>query len=425
MKIAIIGSGISGLTSAYWLSRDHEVVVYESEAKIGGHTATIDVELDDRQYAIDTGFIVFNDWTYPKFNKLIAELGVEYQPTEMSFSVSDRVNDFEYSGTNLNTLLAQRRNLLRHKFWQMLSEINRFNKQAKSDFANNTIDPSITMGEYLDQGGFNQVFKKYYILPMASAIWSMPKKTINDFQALFFIRFFNHHGLLNITNRPQWHVIKGGSREYLEPLTKPFAGQIRTNCPVNSIKRNQAKVLVQSKMGQQSFDALIFACHSDQALKILGNEATEYERQILGDISYYPSDVTLHTDTSMLPNKQRAWASWNYLLAGEDNDIPLVTYNMNILQAIKSDHIFCVSLNAKDKIDPGKIIQNFTYSHPELSARSIQAQQGWDRINGENRSWFCGAYWGNGFHEDGVVSARRVVQSINQQLCQNIVYTAA
>ncbi len=425
MKIAIVGSGISGLASAYWLSRYHEVVVYESKSKIGGHTATVDVELSGQHYAIDTGFIVFNDWTYPEFNELVAELGVEYQPTEMSFSVCDRVNNFEYSGTNLNTLLAQRTNLLRRRFWQMLSEINRFNKLAKADFASNNIDPSMTMGDYLDRGGFNQTFRQYYILPMASAIWSMPRKTINDFQALFFIRFFNHHGLLNITNRPQWHVIKGGSRNYLSPLIKPFVDKIRTDCAVSAIQRDQTGVLIQCNQSLEKFDAVIFACHSDQALKILGDQATVNERQILGDIKYCASNVTLHTDISMLPTKPLAWASWNYLLAGDDNDIPLVTYNMNILQGIKSNHTFCVSLNAKDQIHPDKIIQNFRYAHPELNARSIQAQQRWNQINGKNRSWFCGAYWGNGFHEDGVVSARRVVESIGTNKCQHIASTAA
>ncbi len=425
MKIAIIGSGISGLASAYWLNADHDIVVYESEARIGGHTATVDVSLDGRQYAVDTGFIVFNDWTYPEFIKLINDLGVESQPTEMSFSVSDRINDFEYSGTNLNTLLAQRRNLIRRRFWRMLSEINRFNKQAKADFANNQIDPGMTMGEYLDVGNYDQVFKQYYILPMASAIWSMPRKTINDFQALFFIRFFNHHGLLNVTNRPQWHVIKGGSREYLSPLTKLFSDKIRTSCAVTSIKRKANEVLIQSRHGQEKFDAVIFACHSDQALKILANEATDNEIDTLGAIDYCASDVTLHTDTDMLPNKRRAWASWNYLLAGDDNDIPLVTYNMNILQGINSHHTFCVSLNAKDQISPDKVIHNFRYAHPELNAESIRAQQRWNQINGENRSWFCGAYWGNGFHEDGVASARRIVDSIKSQSCRNILTTAA
>ena len=425
MKVAIIGAGISGLSCAYWLSRQHEVCVYESAEKIGGHTATVDVDLAGQSYAIDTGFIVFNDWTYPLFNQLINELGVDFKPTQMSFSVSDRIKNFEYSGTNLNTLLAQRSNLLNRRFWAMVNEIRRFNKQAGQDFINNKIDADMTMGEYLDEGRYDEVFRHYYILPMASAIWSMPRKTINSFQARFFIRFFHHHGLLNITNRPQWQVISGGSREYLAPLTAPYVRQIRTHCEVTEIHRQTSQVRLRTKNGDENYDAVVFACHSDQALKILGANASETERQVLGNIKYCTSDVVLHTDTKMLPSKRRAWASWNYLLTGQDNDVPLVTYNMNILQGFKSDTTFCVSLNAVNNIDPDKIIRRFNYAHPQLNAQSMQAQQSWQQVSGKNRSWYCGAYWGNGFHEDGVASARRVVESIEEQLCQSILSTAA
>ena len=425
MKIAIIGSGISGLSCAYWLSGQHQVTVYESGERIGGHTATVDVHTNSGEYAIDTGFIVFNDWTYPNFKQLINQLKVEYIPTEMSFSVSDRVNNFEYSGTNLNTLLAQRTNVLRRRFWRMLSEIQRFNKQAKADFAANRINPTLTMGEYLYQGGFDEIFKQYYILPMASAIWSMPRKTISDFQALFFIRFFNHHGLLNVINRPQWHVIQGGSREYLAPLTAAFKDNIRTHCAVTGVRRKHDCVWVDTEQGHEKFDTVVFACHSNQALKILADSATENEKSILSQIQYCPSEVILHSDTNLLPKKRRAWASWNYMLTGQANDIPLVTYNMNILQGIASETTFCVSLNAREHIDPKKIISTFNYSHPLLNADSMESQKRWNEINGLNRSWFCGAYWGNGFHEDGVVSARRVVESIEKQTCQNIYSTAA
>lgn len=425
MRIAVIGAGISGLSCAYWLSKQHEVSVYESGQRIGGHTATVDVEMAGRQYAIDTGFIVFNDWTYPIFNRLIEELGVPFKPTEMSFSVSDRRSDFEYSGTNLNTMLAQRSNLLKRRFWQLVSEIRRFNNQARNDYINGNIDPSVTMGDYLDQGRYDEVFRHDYILPMASAIWSMPRKTINSFQASFFIRFFHHHGLLNITNRPQWHVISGGSREYLAPLTASFSGRIMTGCAVTGITRNASGVHIDSQHGAASYDAVIFACHSDQALKILGKNATTDEKRILGDIGYCSSEVTLHTDTSLLPRKRRAWASWNYLLDERDRDVPVVTYNMNILQGIRSETTFCVSLNAGNKINPDKIIQSFEYAHPQLDARSNEAQIGWDTISGRNLSWYCGAYWGNGFHEDGVASARRVVDSIEMRSCQDTYSTAA
>ena len=388
MKIAIIGAGISGLSCAYWLNRHHNVHVYESAQKIGGHTATVDVEIAGKHYAIDTGFIVFNDWTYPVFNQLIDELGVTFKPTQMSFSVSDRVRNFEYSGTNLNTLLAQRSNLLKRRFWRMVSEIRRFNKQATDDFINNKIDAGLTMGDYLDNGRFDDVFRQYYILPMASAIWSMPRKTINSFQASFFIRFFHHHGLLNITNRPQWQVINGGSREYLGPLTESFSRQIRTDCAVTGIKRCAAGVRLNTRDGSRKYDAVVFACHSDQALRILGDSATDHERQVLGSIEYCSSKVVLHTDTAMLPCKRRAWASWNYLLDLTDNDVPMVTYNMNILQGLKSDTTFCVSLNSGGNINPDKIIQTFSYAHPQLNARSVAAQQRWQQVSGYNRTWF-------------------------------------
>ena len=425
MKVAIIGAGISGLSCAYWLSRQHEVCVYESAAKIGGHTATVDIDLAGQSHAIDTGFIVFNDWTYPQFNQLLSELGVAFKPTQMSFSVSDRVNNFEYSGTNLNTLLAQRSNLLNRRFWAMVSEIRRFNKQARQDFVNNKIDAKKTMGDYLDEGHFDEVFRHYYILPMASAIWSMPRKTINNFQARFFIRFFHHHGLLNITNRPQWQVINGGSREYLAPLTARYANQIRTSCAVTEIERLATHVRVKTNDSAEIYDAVVFACHSDQALNILGSEASKHERQVLGKIKYCDSEVVLHTDTKMLPHRRRAWASWNYLLAEQDNDVPKVTYNMNILQGLKTDTTFCVSLNAGDNIDPDKIIRRFNYAHPQLNAKSMHAQQLWQQVSGQHRTWYCGAYWGNGFHEDGVASAHRVVESIEQQLCQSTLSTAA
>lgn len=425
MKIAIIGAGISGLSCAYWLSREHDVSVYESASRIGGHTATVDVEDGLEHQAIDTGFIVFNDWTYPMFGQLIDELGVKFKPTEMSFSVSDRLSGFEYSGTNLNTMLAQRSNLVSRRFWRMVTEIRRFNNQARQDFLHNKIEPDLTMKDYLDQGRYGDEFRNYYILPMASAIWSMPMKSINNFQASFFIRFFHHHGLLNITNRPQWQVVEGGSREYLAPLTKTFKHKIRTDSAVTAIRRDAASVYLSTSHGTYRHDAVIFACHSDQALNILGNNASGQEMQILGAIKYCSSEVILHTDTTMLPRTRRAWASWNYMLSGQGRDVPLVTYNMNILQGLRSETTFCVSLNAGNQIDPGKVIQKFSYAHPELNASSIKAQQRWQQISGLNRSWYCGAYWGNGFHEDGVASARRVCDAIEKHACLSTLSTAA
>ena len=307
----------------------------------------------------------------------------------------------------------------------MIGEIRRFNHQAKADFVNNTIDSAMTMGDYLDAGQYSDEFRQYYILPMASAIWSMPRKTINSFQAHFFIRFFQLHGLLNITNRPQWQVIEGGSREYIGPLTASYSSRIRTDCEVLGIERTKSHVQITTRQGHEKFDLCVFACHSDQALKILGVTATNEERQILGGIKYCSSDVIVHTDTNLLPKTRRARASWNYLLNGQGNDVPMVTYNMNILQGLTCDTTFCVSLNAGSEVSADKVIQTFKYSHPKLNANSIAAQQRFSEINGENRSWFCGAYWGNGFHEDGVVSAHRVVNSIEKQSCQRTYSTAA
>jgi predicted NAD/FAD-binding protein len=381
MKIAIIGAGISGLTAAYYLRHKHDITVYESAPAIGGHTATIDVEHQGREHAIDTGFIVYNDWTYPNFIELIDELGVDTQPTEMSFSVRCDNSGLEYGGNNLNTLFAQRRNLLRPSFHKMLADILRIYQ---------------------------------YLLPMGCAIWSASTESMIDFPLLFFTRFFKNHGLLSVNDRPQWHVIKGGSRSYLEPLTREFADSIEVNANISSVRRSADAVeLILANGESPQFDQVIFACHSDQALALLG-DASRAESEALGEIPYQSNEVVLHTDTSLLPQRRLAWSSWNYWLRERQQQRAVLTYDMNILQGIESDTTFCVTLNATESIADDKILRSFNYSHPVFSLESVAAAARIKKFNGVNRTWFAGAYLGNGFHEDGVLSGRRVADAINR-----------
>jgi predicted NAD/FAD-binding protein len=410
MKIAIIGSGISGLASAYYLHRQHEVEVFEAAPQIGGHTATVDVRLGGRRFAIDTGFIVYNDWTYPNFIALMEELGVTSKATSMSFSVRDQLSGLEYAGTSLNSLFAQRRNLLSPRFWGMLRDITRFNREAVAQLEAGAIDDDTSLGDYLTAGNYKQAFIEQYLLPMGSAIWSADTSTMLDFPLQFFIRFFRNHGLLSVTNRPQWRVIEGGSRSYLEPLTAGFKDRIHCNAAVSKVTRNHAGALLELESGAtQQFDQVIFACHSDQALAIL-QEPTNAEREVLGAIPYQDNEVVLHTDTRILPRNSAAWSSWNYLQASRDQRA-VVTYNMNILQGLSAPETFCVTLNHSQAINPVKVLGKFSYSHPVFSLAGMKAQQRWHEINAAP-IWFCGAYWHNGFHEDGVNSALRVASAI-------------
>ena len=415
MKIAIIGSGIAGLTSAYLLQREHDITVFEAQDWIGGHTHTVPVRLDGREYAVDTGFIVFNDWTYPNFIQLLQQLGVSFKPTEMSFAVSDPDTGVEYNGHDLNSLFAQRRNLLSPRFWGMIRDILRFNKEALSDLEQGRIAADTTLGQYLSQNGYGQRFIEHYIVPMGAAIWSMSLADMLGFPLQFFVRFFKNHGLLSVSNRPQWYVIEGGSSAYVAPLTKGFAERIRLNCPVSRVERDEQGVTLESPAGRERFDAVIFACHSDQALQLLA-EPSASETEILGALRYADNDVVLHTDTRVLPKRRLAWASWNYRLGGPTRQPAAVTYNMNILQGIESEHTFCVSLNQTDAIDPDKILARFRYAHPQYSLAASAAQQRGEELQGRQHSYFCGAYWANGFHEDGVVSALRVARHFGVSL---------
>jgi predicted NAD/FAD-binding protein len=414
VRIAIIGTGISGLTAAYLLSRRHDITVFEANASIGGHTATVDVDIDGRSYAVDTGFIVYNDWTYPNFIRLMRELGVQHRDTEMSFSVKCSRTGFEYSGSSLNTLFAQRRNILNPKFWLMLRDILRFNREAETDLISGRIDAAMTLGEYLRSNRYGDYFAQRFLVPMGAAIWSASTQVMLEFPLQFFVRFFKNHGLLSVNKRPQWRVLQGGSRSYLAPLTKNFIERICTNTPVSSVERSSGGVIVHSaRFGAEHFDQVVIATHSDQALALLGDPSTA-EREVLGAIPYQDNEVILHTDDSVLPAKKLAWASWNYHLTAERQPQAVLTYAMNILQRIDAPKTFCVTLNHTAAINPQKILRRFNYAHPVFTLQGIAAQQRWSEINGVNRTWFAGAYWRNGFHEDGVVSALRVCEALGE-----------
>jgi len=412
-NIAIIGSGISGLTAAYLLSKKHQVTVFEKEPIIGGHTATVDIEKSGEHHAIDTGFIVFNDKTYPNFLALLDEIGIGKQATEMSFSVHNCQTGLEYNGHNLNTLFAQRRNLFKPRFWFLVKEILRFNKLCKSIYEKDSYIPGLTLGTFLTEHHFNRFFAEHYILPMGAAIWSSSLAQMEEFEFRFFVQFFHNHGLLNIQDRPQWYVVPEGSRSYLSPLCAPFEDDIHVNADILGITRAEGKVQLHFENGiEQEFDEVVIACHSDQALALL-NDATEDEANVLSDMPYSKNSVILHTDKNLLPDRKAAWASWNYQLSADREKPASVTYNMNILQGLDSELTFCVTLNQKQDIQPDTILKEFTYYHPIFSAASISAQQKRSLICGQQHTHFAGAYWHNGFHEDGVRSAVEVAERFN------------
>jgi len=400
-RIAVIGSGISGMAAAYLLSRKHHVTLIEADDRIGGHTATKTVEVNSGKYHVDTGFIVFNNRTYPNFLKLLDQIGLGKQATEMSFSVCHSPSGLEYNGNNLFSLFAQKRNLLNPRFYHFLYSIVRFNGLAKD--ANAALDYHGTLGDFLDKHGFNAYFCQHYILPMVAAIWSSSVNDARDMPLKFFLQFFINHGLLEVNNRPLWYVIPGGSNSYI-PLLVEDVQEVRTSCSVNAIRRLEDGVDIDTAQGTERFDEVILACHSDQALALL-EDCSDDEKTILGDMHYRSNEVVLHTDIGMLPKRRAAWASWNYSLAGGVSAPPSVTYNMNILQGIKAPETFCVTLNKTQSIDPNKILGTYQYDHPVMNAQMINAQQQREKICGLRHTHFCGAYWYNGFHEDGLRSA--------------------
>jgi predicted NAD/FAD-binding protein len=414
MRIAIIGTGISGMTSAYLLSKDHEVVVYEANDYIGGHTNTVDVSFNGQQYAVDTGFIVFNEKTYPNFVKLMRRLDVGWQNSVMSFSVQCEKTGLEFSPSTLNSVFIQRRNLLRPSFYRMLWDVMRFKRDSEALLESD--DYRLTLAEFLTGKGYSQAFVQHFIIPMGEAVWSADPVKFNEFPARYFAQFFKNHGFLSVKDQPQWLTIKGRSRQYIKPITQPYADQIRLNCPVASVRRYPDYVEIQPQNeAAEKFDQVVIATHSDQALTLL-EDPSDAEKNILGVIPYQENQAVLHCDESLLPSKKAAWASWNYHIPQEDLGRVAVTYDMNILQSIGAPRELCVSLNLAKAIDPAKIYREMIYHHPVYNPESLKARHSHREINGVNRTYYAGAYWGYGFHEDGVVSALEVCRYFGKTL---------
>jgi len=407
MRIAIIGTGISGMVAASLLHAKYDITVFEANDYIGGHTHTVDVELLGQNFAIDTGFIVCNDWTYPAFLRLMRELNVPLQPTEMGFSVRCDRTGIEYNGSSLNGVFTQRSNLWSPRFYRFLADVLRFNREAPRHLAQTSEE--MTVGEYLKQHNYCREFANWYLIPMGAAIWSCPTGTFEQFPIQFIIEFYKNHGLLQIWNRPQWRVVQGGSREYVQKLTSPYIDRIRLKCPVQEVTRNGDEVHVRHVQGTDTFDEVIFACHSDQALRML-TDATVVEREVLAEFPYSTNVAVLHTDTRVLPSNPRAWASWNYHVRADRPDQSTLTYHMNMLQGIDSPAQFLVTLNEEDVIDPARVLGKFDYEHPIFTTRRAAAQRRHGELIRQQRLSYCGAYWGNGFHEDGVVSALAVCE---------------
>ncbi len=407
MRIAIIGSGIAGLASAHLLSRRHAVTVFEHDARPGGHAHTVDVTVGGETHAVDTGFIVYNERNYPGLSELFGQLDVTTQPSHMSFSVTDPRHDLEWRSSSLNSVFAQRRNLLRRDFVSMLRDIVSFNRHARDLLDDCEAAHSLSLRELLASGPWSPSLREWYLAPMVSAIWSAPMADALDIPAATFAQFFDNHGLLSLGHRPQWRTVVGGSRAYVEKIAAPLGRRLRVNTPVSKVTRHRDGVEVMSDaFGPETFDHVVLATHSDQALALL-SDPTDAEREILGAIRYQPSAVVLHTDETLLPHSRRAWASWNYRLDG-DGSPATVTYHMNRLQSIPSRHQILVSLNQTDRIDARRILGEYVYSHPVLDAGAIAAQRRIAEIDGQRGTWYAGAYWGYGFHEDGLQSALRV-----------------
>lgn len=421
MKIAIIGAGISGLTAAYRLSLSHDITLFEANDYLGGHTNTVEVDLDGERQVIDTGFIVFNDWTYPNFIELLNELGVRSQATSMGFSVRCDAANLEYNGSSVNGLFAQRRNLLRPSFYRMLTDILRFNRDAPELVQSGPTTDETTVGEFLARQRYSREFAEHYLLPMGAAIWSCPVGMFKTFPIRFIVEFYRNHGLLSVRTRPTWRVIEGGSRNYVAKMAERFRDRIRLSTAIESIRRSADDVLVVPRNhSPEAFDHVVFACHSDQALRMLA-DSTSTERNVLSEFPYGRNLAVLHTDQTVLPKRRRAWASWNYHLAGQSSNpasqTATVTYQMNLLQHLQSKHVFNVTLsnatlNNDERIDPAKVLRRFEYHHPIFTVQRAAAQARHHELINANRTSFCGAYWGNGFHEDGVVSALRVCEAL-------------
>ncbi len=405
MRIAIVGSGISGLVAAHLLHPRHEICVYEAEDYIGGHTHTVDVELEGERHAIDTGFIVYNERTYPNFTRLLARIGAETQESDMSFGLACERTGLEWSSRGLRGLFAQPSNLLRPSFHRTLRDILRFNRESRQLLELEADKASL--GDYLCGAGYSSEFVEHYVLPMGAAIWSAAPGDFLRIPAAAFVRFFDNHGLLEARPSLPWRVVRGGSTRYVEKLVAPFRERIRLGCPVRSVRRLRDTVEITASDGVRRFDHAILATHSDQALRLLADPSA-LETRVLRSIAYQENDVVLHTDASLMPRRRCAWASWNYRIPRGGGDRVVVSYDMNRLQGIESRHRFLVTLNAAESIAPERVLRRFVYHHPVLDAEAIAAQKLHGEISGVGRTHFCGAYWGYGFHEDGVKSALAV-----------------
>jgi predicted NAD/FAD-binding protein len=414
MKIAIIGSGISGLASAYLLYESHDITLFESNDYLGGHTHTVSVEASEGPLYIDTGFIVFNDWTYPNFIKLLSKLDVPSKPSSMGFSVACEASGLEYSGSSVPGLFAQPQNLVNPSHYRMIWDIVRFFREGKRFLQTN--EKEVSLAHFIETGGYSRTFAEKFLVPMMSAIWSASPASVYELPAAHFLRFFKNHGLLNVLNRPTWRVVDGGSSRYVDKIQKLLGQRIRLNTSVQNITRSPDAVKIQLQDGSsEMFDEVIIAVHSDQALHML-EKPTRDERAILGAIAYQENEVLLHTDVTLLPQKRAAWTSWNYRVLANAPDRAVLTYNMNMLQGFDTPQTYCVTLNHTTAIDPDKILGRFTYHHPVYTPAVIEAQRRWGVISGTNRTHFCGAYWGYGFHEDGVNSALAVCEHFGRRL---------
>lgn len=409
MRIAIVGSGIAGLASAWLLSRQHEVVLFEANDYLGGHTHTHDIELHGRRWSVDSGFIVHNPAHYPLLSALFNELGIASQPTTMSFSVRDEASGLEYNATDFDALFCQRRNLFSPRFWAMLRELMRFYREAPALLDQTGEGP--TLGDYLDAGGYGTMFRDLHLVPMASALWSSPSSRILSFPAKYLLRFMANHQMLQVEGRPQWRVVRGGSNAYVKALRARWRVQERLSTPVRMVLRDDDGVTVFTDAGAERFDQLVLACHSDQALRLL-SDAVDRERSILGAMPYQANDTVLHTDVSLLPRRRKAWAAWNAYVPRAADDVCTVSYCMNLLQGLDAPEPFVVTLNRTDAIDPAKILRRMQYHHPIYSHASVAAQARKAEIQGHRRTWFAGAYWGWGFHEDGMRSAVEVARAL-------------
>jgi predicted NAD/FAD-binding protein len=413
-RIAIVGSGVSGLVAAYLLDSHHEVTVFEANAYVGGHVDTHEVAVHEGSVFVDTGFIVYNDHNYPFFRTILAELGVATQESEMTFSVTDQRTGSEYAGTSLNALFATRSNFFRPRFWRMLIDILRFNRAAKDLLIKE--DLSLSVADFIAQKRFGKAFVNDYLIPMGSSIWSANPQTFDAFPAGPLAQFFNNHGLLSLGNRPQWRTVTGGSATYVRAITSRLKNPVECNTPITSISRSESGVVLHSPIfaTPQSFDRVLIATHADTALSLL-DDPSELEREILGCFHFQNNVVQLHTDSSMLPTRELARASWNYLAFGDNTTSAILTYYSNKLQRINSSIDLCVTLNASDRVNSELVIAERHYSHPVYNEGAFRAQKRHGEIDGSRNTHFLGAYWGYGFHEDGAASAYRVAAKITPQ----------